>query len=308
MNLQQLQYIIAVDTFRHFGRAADACFVTQPTLSMMIQKLEDEYDIQLFDRSRQPVIPTEAGVILVNQAKAILREAERFGEMVKESKNLTSGELRIGVIPTIAPYLLPLFLREFHEKYPSVQLKITEAITDVVVEKLTNGQLDAGILVMPENRKDLKASELYNEAFVVYSPKSYDKEYLLAEDLDPNELLLLEEGHCFRSQIMQFCELRDSQANAIEYTSGSLETLRQLADKYLGITILPEMAILSLTEEQRNKIKRFVSPQPQRQVSLITHRHFVKERLIKILHESIISSVETQFGKKETGEVIGFLG
>ncbi|AWV99032.1 LysR substrate-binding domain-containing protein [Arcticibacterium luteifluviistationis] len=287
MNIQQLEYLLAVDQHRHFARAAEACSVTQPTLSMMIQKLEDELGLKVFDRSRQPVCPTDAGENLINQARQILLEVKRFEEIASTANNYIGGELRVGVIPTIAPYLLPLFIQAFVEKYSDVKLKISELITEQILFKLDKGELDVGILVAPENDKTIKEIHLYNEAFVVYTPKKFDKEYLLAEDIDVNKLLLLEEGHCFRSQIMKFCELRKQVTNKVEYTSGSLETLRYLADKHLGITILPELATLHLTKEQLKNVKQFAAPKPVRKVSLVTKRDFVKKRLVEVLSESI---------------------
>lgn len=300
MNLQQLEYIIAVDTYRHFARAAEACRVTQPTLSMMIHKLEESLEIKIFDRSRQPVVPTELGERLIAQARAVLQEVSRMEEMVEESKNRVTGELKVGILPTIAPYLLPLFLQEFQQKYPSIRLKLAEYLTSTLIEKLQRGELDAGILVLPEQNAQLFDYPLYQEPFVVYTPKTFDKEYLLAEDLDAQELLLLEEGHCFRSQIMQFCELRKKHENRVEYTSGSLETLRYLAEKQLGITILPALAMEHFTDDQMRNIKRFAAPQPTRQVSLVTHRDFVKKRMIQLLVDEIQSnlpkSLEVQSG------------
>ncbi len=287
MNLQQLEYLIAVDHYRHFAKAAESCHVTQPTLSMMIQKLEDELGLKIFDRSRQPVCPTDAGVEIINQAKVILKESDRLVEMAKTARNFIGGELRVGVIPTIAPYLLPLFIQSFHEKYPEVQLKISELITEQIMEKLDYDELDAGILVPPEKEKGIIEIPLYTEAFVVYSPKEFEKEFLLAEDINVNELLLLEEGHCFRSQILKFCELRKTHKNTIEYTSGSLETLRNLADRHLGITILPELATLNFNLDQLKKTKQFAKPRPVRKVSLVMKRGYVKRRLIDLFVEEI---------------------
>ncbi len=301
MNLQQLEYILAVNEHRHFARAAEACFVTQPTLSMMIQKLEEELEVKLFDRSRQPVCPTEAGERLIAQAKKIMSEVSVLQEMAREERDYIGGELRIGIIPTIAPYLLPLFIESFHAKYPLIRLKISELVTDNILNKLERGELDAGILVPPENDKRLTEIPLYTEAFVVYSPREFDKEYLLAEDINANanELLLLEEGHCFRSQILQFCELKRKMDTAIEYTSGSLETLRNLADRQLGITILPELATLTFTMDQLKKTRQFASPRPVRKVSMVMSRGFVKRKLLDLLSEEIKSQLPADLVTEE---------
>lgn len=291
MNFQQLEYILAIAQHRHFARAAEACNVTQPTLSMMVQKLEEEVGLKIFDRSKQPVCLTETGEELVKQARLILNASKRFAEIANEAKNEIGGELRVGVIPTIAPYLLPLFLKSFYDKYPKVHLKISELITDQILQKLDDGSLDIGILVMPENDQSLKEIPLYTEAFVVYSPREFDKEYLLAEDINVSDLLLLEEGHCFRSQILKFCELRKPADMKVEYTSGSLETLRNLADRHLGITILPELATLDFTGDQLKKIKQFAAPRPVRKISLVMKRDYLKRKLIGLFAEEIIRHV-----------------
>ncbi|UBM58412.1 LysR family transcriptional regulator [Marinilongibacter aquaticus] len=294
MNFQQLEYILAVDKFRHFAKAAEACFVTQPTLSTMVQKLEEEVGLKIFDRSIQPVQPTEAGEKLLEQARLILTEANRFKEIANEARDYLGGELRVGVIPTVAPYLLPLFVQAFHREYPNVQLKITELITELILSKLKSGELDVGILVPPENEYSLVEIKLYDEAFVAYSPKPFTKEYLLPDDIDANELLLLEEGHCFRSQIVRFCELREKLNNTIEYTSGSLETLRNLADRQLGITILPELATLNLSDLQKANVCQFANPRPQRRVSLLMKKGYLKKKLTDCFAEVIKSNLPAE--------------
>jgi LysR family hydrogen peroxide-inducible transcriptional activator len=303
MNLQQLEYMVAVDNERSFSKASEQCHVTQPTLSMMIQKLESEYDIKIFDRSKHPVAPTETGKALIAQARLILQEVERIKELVQEKKNTIAGELQVGIIPTIAPYVLPLFLTDFAAKYPNIRLKVSELVTEDILHKLDEGKLDAGILVSPDDNRLFNNFPLYFEPFVVYSARQFDKEYLLAEDINPNDLLLLEESHCFRSQIIQFCELRDKKENMIEFTSGSLETLRNLADKDLGITILPELSTLQFSDADLHKIKRFASPEPFRVVSLMTRRDFVKKRMIKAFSDEIVAHIPAQFQNRTGMEV-----
>lgn len=289
MNLQQLEYLAALDLHRHFGKAAAECFVTQPTLSAMVQKIEDELGVKFFDRSRQPIVPTEAGERLLPQVRAILREVERLREMAREEEHSLTGELRIGIIPTLSPYLLPLFLPDFIQKYPTIHLKISERLTDTLIDSLHKGLLDAAILATPLNDAMLQESVLFYEAFVVYSSHDYPKEYLLTEDIEAGELWLLEEGHCFRSQILRLCELHERQHLSVEYQAGSLETLKYLVDAQHGITILPELALSTLTPTQMAKVKRFAAPEPVREVSLVTHRHVVKERLLAVLRQEIIT-------------------
>ena len=296
MNIQHLKYILAVDTHRHFAKAAEKCFVTQPTLSMMVQKLEEELEVKIFDRSKQPVVPTEAGEKLIEQAKIILQEVDRMKLIVNELKGEIKGELRLGIIPTVAPYLLPLFLNSFLKKYPLLKLKITELTTEQIIDKLKNHQLDAGILATPLNNDSLNEQSLYYEQFVVYaSPneKMMKKKFLLPGDIDTNHLWLLEEGHCLRSQVLNLCELRkkELETSNLEYEPGSIETLKKIVDFNNGITILPELALKELSADDMKNVRHFKPPVPVREISIVTYRHFVKQRIIDVLKEDICKSV-----------------
>ncbi len=302
MNLQQLEYIVSLAAQQHFGKAAEACFVTQPTLSMMVQRLEDELDVKIFDRSRQPVVPTAVGQEIIDQARQVLHEVEYLREIAVATKGTLTGELRLGIIPTLSPYLLPLFLPAFVKKYPKVKLKISERTTARIVEMLQAGALDAGILVTPLQDSSIRETPLFYEPFVVYTAQDYDKEFLLPEDIDPNQLLLLEEGHCLRSQILNICELRSKTNLSVEYEAGSLETLKQLVDANNGITILPELATIYLSKTQLKKVKRLAKPEPVREVSLATHRHLVKERLVEALREQILNCLPEDKVRKEGAE------
>ena len=296
MTIVQLEYIVAVDTHRHFGKAAEHCFVSQPTLSAQIQKLEEELGVKLFDRSKQPILPTEPGQKLIEQARRILGECAIFTEMVDSKKNILTGELRIGVIPTLAPYLLPLFIQSFAKKFPLVKLIINELTTDLLIDRLREGRVDVGLLITPLNEKGIKEDVLFYEEMVAYISKknaAYKKTYVLPTDIDPEKLWLLEEGHCFRSQIVNLCELRRStkEGSHFEYEAGSLETLRRMVEINDGITILPELATFDLTEEQQNSVRHFKKPSPVREVSIITHRDFVKKRLVEALKTAILASL-----------------
>ena len=296
MNIQQLKYVLAVDAHRHFAKAAEKCFVTQPTLSMMIRSLEDELGIKIFDRSRQPVVPTEAGEVVIAQAKIILREAGRMKEIIHELKGEIKGELKLGIIPTVAPYLLPLFLNSFLKKYPRLKIKISEFTTQQIIEKLRHHHLDAGILATPLNNEILNEQPLYYEQFVVYASsneKLMKKKYLIPGDIDTNHLWLLEEGHCLRTQILNLCELRKKglETSNLEYEAGSIETLKKMVDMNNGITILPELALNELNAKDKKYIRHFKPPVPVREISIVTYRHFVKQRMVDILKEEICNSV-----------------
>lgn len=296
MNIQNLTYILAVDTHRHFAKAAEKCFVTQPTLSMMIRKLEDELGVKIFDRSKQPVVPTEAGAAIIQQAKIILLETRRMKVIVNELKGEIKGELKLGIIPTIAPYLLPLFLNSFLKKYPLLKIKITELTTQQIIERLKNHHLDAGILATPLNNSSLNEQILYYEQFVVYASeneKLMKKKFLLPRDIDTNHLWLLEEGHCLRAQVVNLCELRKKElANSnLEYEAGSIETLKKMVDFNNGITILPELALKELSPEEMKHVRHFKPQIPVREISIVTYHHFIKQKIIDVLKESICNSV-----------------
>ena len=309
MTFVQLEYIVALDTCRHFATAADRCFVTQPTLSMQVQKLEEELGIKIFDRSKQPVIPTEAGREIIEQAKKILAEKSVMTDITQLKKGVMIGELRIGIIPTLAPYLLPLFVQGFNKKYPQVKLVVNEMMTEYIVQRLREGRIDAGILVTPLQEKGIKEHVLFYEELLAYISKknsAYQKTYVLPQDIDPNKLWLMEEGHCFRSQIVNLCELRRSAelSSHFEYEAGSIETLRRMVELNDGITILPELTTLDMSAKQLQQIRHFKKPAPMREVSIVVHRDFVKKRLIEALKEEIILAVPENIRKNKSANVV----
>jgi len=296
MTFVQLEYVVAVDTYRHFASAAEHCFVTQPTLSMQVQKLEEELGVKLFDRSKQPVVPTEIGVEIIEQARRILSEKNVISELVQTKKDIITGELRIGIIPTLAPYLLPLFVQSFAKKYPHIKLIVQEMMTEYIITRLREGRIDVGILVTPLQENGIKEHVLFYEELLAYVSRknaAYKKTYVLAQDIDPEKLWLMEEGHCFRSQIVNLCELRraSEMGTHFEYEAGSIETLRRMVDMNDGITILPELTTLDMTARQLQLIRHFKKPAPMREVSIVVHRDFVKKRLIEALKEEIIAAI-----------------
>lgn len=309
MTFVQLEYIIAVDTWRHFATAAEHCFVTQPTLSMQIQKLEEELDVKIFDRSKQPVVPTETGAEIIEQARNILAQKNHLLETVQNKKGILTGELRIGIIPTLAPYLLPLFIQPFAKKYPLVKLVVHEMMTELIISRLREGKIDAGILVTPLQETGIKEFVLFYEEMMAYVSKKnevYEKTYVLPQDIDPHKLWLLEEGHCFRSQIVNLCELRkiSKEGSHFDYEAGSIETLRRMVELNDGITIIPELATLDMPPKQTQLIRHFKKPAPMREVSLVVHRNFVKKKLIDVLREEILLTVPEKIKKNKTNNVI----
>jgi LysR family hydrogen peroxide-inducible transcriptional activator len=311
MTLVQLEYIVAVDTWRHFATAAAKCFITQPTLSMQLQKLEAELGVQIFDRSKVPVVPTAEGVEIVQQARVILKEVERLSEVTRQRQGEIAGELRLGILPTIAPYLLPLFLKSFLEQYPGVRLKVPELTTEILVDRLKKNILEAGLVVTPLNDPGIFEQPLFYEEFVVYvSPAetAYKKRYVLAEDIDVRHLWLLEEGHCMRSQIMNLCELKSQvqEDNNFHYEAGSIETLKKMVEMQHGITILPKLALQDLSPQQLKMVRRFKAPAPVREVSLVTHRSLVKKRLLGALQREILLAVPQDMQHKGAHPVVEY--
>jgi LysR family transcriptional regulator, hydrogen peroxide-inducible genes activator len=307
MNFQQLEYILAVDATRHFVSAAEKCNVTQATLSMMIKKLEEELGIKIFDRSRVPVVPTDLGQKILAQARIILHERSKINAIIEVEQKELRGELRIGIIPTLAPYLLPLFLNDFLIEHPLVTLQVSELTTDEIIRRLEVNELDAGILAIPLHQHGLMEQHLFYEEFVLYGPSADNvmkKKFVLPKDIDVNRLWLLEEGHCLREQVINLCELksRERSMHQLDFAAGSIETLRRMVEMNQGLTILPSLSLKYLTAAQLKSVRHFKSPAPVRQVGIVTARYFVKEKLIEALKESILSKmpVEMQRAKGKT--------
>ncbi len=307
MTLTQLEYVVALDTYRHFVLASEKCFVTQPTLSMQIQKLEEELGVKIFDRTKQPVIPTEIGTSIIAHARTTLREADRIRQLISDQKDTLSGELRIGIIPTLAPYLLPPLYKYMWEKYPQLNLVVKEAITEEVIRELKDNLLDCGLVVTPLKDPSIKEDILFYEELFVYVSKRnalFDKKYVLAKELDPSQLWLLEEGHCFRSQILNLCELKKRNDFHFKYETGNIETLKRMVEKSDGLTILPELAVREFTKPQLKFVKRLREPSPAREVSVVTHRDHVKTKLIKTLKEEILSIVPGEMRQLRNKKVV----
>ncbi len=309
MTLTQLEYIIALDTYRHFGKAAAHCNIAQPSLSLQVQKLEDELKVQIFSRNTSPIQPTETGGIIIEQAKKILSEAGMVSQLVQQQKKTVEGHLKIGIIPTLAPYLLPLFLQSFIKKYPGVKLSISELTTERIIRKLKNGILDTAILATPLSQNDLQEDHLFHEEFVAYVSKKeklYEKKYLLPADIDVNRLWLLEEGHCLRSQAMNLCEVQKNAAfeKHLDYETGSIETLKRFVERNEGITLLPELATLDMSPSKKMMLRYFKSPAPVREISIVTIKGFVKTKLIEVLKQEILQHLPAEItGKKEVSRI-----
>lgn len=289
MTITQLQYVLAVAEYRNFTLAAEKCFVTQPTLSMQIQKVEEELGVLIFDRSKKPIQLTEIGQKIVTQAKSIVNEAGRIKDIVDQEKGFIGGEFRLGIIPTVMPTLLPMFLNNFIKKYPKVKLMIEELNTQEIIARLNNGHLDAAIAATPLGEEKIKEVVLYYEPFVAYIPENnsnFTKKEIEITDLNPDEILLLRDGHCFRDGVLNICNIPTTN-NKFRIESGSFEMLIKLADEGLGTTLLPYLHTLDLKEKDQQKLKHFKDPKPSREVSLIYPKSELKMHIIEALRSTI---------------------
>lgn len=291
MTITQLKYVLAVAEYKNFTLAADKCFVTQPTLSMQIQKIEEELNIQIFDRTKKPIQLTDIGQKIVTQAKSIVNEADRIQDIVEQQKGFIGGEFRLGIIPTIMPTLLPMFLKNFIKKYPKVKLIIEELNTAEIITKLNNGHLDAAIAATPLQEEKIKEIVLYYEPFMAYIPEGhhhFQKKEIEVADLNLDEILLLQDGHCFRDGILNLCRNNTrNEINHFQIESGSFETLIKLANEGLGTTLLPYLHTLDLNESDKNKLRHFNEPKPAREVSIIYPKSELKIHIIDALRNTI---------------------
>lgn len=290
MNIQQIKYAIAVAEVQSFGKAAEKCFITQSTLSTMISRLESELGLQLFDRKKKPITTTKEGEAILQQLKIINKELETLDEVVGDLKGESSGQLNIGVIPTVAPYLLPLFLNAFVQKHPNIKFIISEITTDNIIEGLENRTLDIGILSTPLQHNTLIEKPLYNEPFLLFDKtRKRSKKNVKVDEIDCNRLWLLNEGHCLRAQVETICNLhnqRNDHSN-LEYKSGTIDTLMKFVRKNHAITLLPYLATLDLSQEDLSYLHPLAAPQPAREISLVVHQHFVKKGILTSIQASI---------------------
>jgi LysR family transcriptional regulator, hydrogen peroxide-inducible genes activator len=310
ISLTQLEYLVAVDTYRHFGQAAEKCLVTQPTLSMQIKKLEETLGVSIFDRSRQPVIPTDIGKIIVKQARLALMEARKLESLAKHWDKNISGILKVGIIPTLAPYLLPLFLGKMIRSNPSIQLHIREMMTGEIVKLLKSDELDVGILATPLQEEGITEAPLFYEEIRLYADSAHpllNKTEITPDDLPTEEMWMLSEGNCFRSQVANLCphaRKENNETDTFRYESGSLETLKKLVDTEGGMTLLPELAILDLPVRKLRQVRSFANHQPLREVSLVYYRTAIKKPLIEVLQHHILQAVPIEMTDKSRGAVV----
>ena len=291
MTITQLSYVLAVAEYRNFTKAAQNCHVTQPTLSMQVQKLEEELNVQIFDRTKKPIELTSVGQKIVSQAKNIVAEAERINDIVDQEKGFIGGEFKLGIIPTIMPTLLPMFLKTYVKKYPKVKLKIEELTTDEIINRLEDGYLDGAIAATPLQIDNIKERVLYYEPFVGYISPNHRLKFkteIEVPDLNINDMLILEDGHCFRQGVLNLCKTKKEQElDNFQLESGSIEMLVKLVNEGMGMKLLPYLNTLDLKSDQKNNLRFFVNPSPAREVSIIYNKNELKIQIIDSIHQTI---------------------
>lgn len=294
MTITQLYYVLAIAEHKNFTKAAEKCFVTQPTLSTQIQKLEEELDVLIFDRSKKPIELTEVGRNIVHQARNIVNESDRIQDIVDQQKGFIGGDFRIGIIPTVMPTLLPMFLKAFVKKYPKIKLKIEELTTDEIITRINDGHMDAAIVATPLEKENIKERVLFYEPFVAYIPNEHrlaSKKPIDVSDLEIDDMLLLEEGHCFRDGVINLCKaFKDQHDEKFQLESGSIETLIKLSNEGLGMTLLPYLHTLDIHDNLKSNLRYFNEPSPAREVSIIYHKSELKMQIIDALH-NVISGI-----------------
>lgn len=296
MTIQQLEYIIAVDNYRHFARAAEACFVTQPTLSMMTQKLEEELDVKIFDRSAHPVKPTAIGKKIIEQARHSIRSFYQIKEVVDNEKDMLTGDFVLGIIPTIASYIVPELLGHAKETNTGINLILQETPTVEIIESLLNNKLDGGLAATPLNHPNLVEIPIYYEKFYAYvSPVEdcFKDEEVDLSKVDIRSIWLLDNIHCLRGQTLKLCQMKKEKINKskIKYESGSLDTLINIVDYNGGLTVIPEMTAMGLPEEKQGNLRRLKGDATVREVSLIVSQDFVRQKMANSIVDMIKGSV-----------------
>ncbi len=308
ISLTQLEYIVAIDTYRHFATAAEKCMVTQPTLSMQIKKVEEALKVSIFDRTKQPVIPTAIGKLIIEQARNVLRESGKIGQIISDHKQNIQGHLKIGIIPTLAPYLLPYFLGDLIKKNPKVQLSIRELMTEDIIGLLKKDALDVGIVATPLLEDELKEDPIFYEEIMLYVHPKHpltERKRIDPTRINKKELWMLSQGNCFRDHVINLCHLDlNEEGRNLRYESGSIETLKKMVEIEGGATLLPELAVLELSTRKLKQVKGFISPKPLREISLVYYRNMAKISLIDHLKSYILSNIPEELSNKKRGTIV----
>lgn len=307
MNIQQLEYLIAVDKYKHFGKAAQACFITQPTLSAMIQKFEDELDVKIFDRTTHPIRTTDIGIEIIDQAKSVIDQVNELRSKANLLNNILGGKINIGILPTISTFILPSEIFDFLNKNPKVEMNVKEMTTESIIKALKSGELDAGIISTPyEAANEFSQDFIFNEELMIYSSQTGkgDDRFVMPDEIDVDKVWLLEEGNCLRTQFENICQLKENtlKPGNLNFVASNINTLIQMVDKVGGISVLPELAVSQLSQEQKTKVARFRKPFPYREISVIYYKPTYKQKIIDELVGSIQNSLKEKLNFNQEPE------
>lgn len=308
MNLQQLEYLLELNKQRNYKSAADKLFITQPALTIQIKNLEEDLGVKIFDRTKKPIIPTEIGVELIEQSRIIIKEISRLKDIVSQSQKQLKGNLRIGIIPTVAPYLVPFFINKFTKNYSEIKLEIKEIVTEDIISALKERELDAGIIVTPFDVQGMKTFPLFYEDLFAYTSQNhtlYKKKKISSYEISLDDVWLLKEGNCFRNQVINICsaKMRKNSSKDFYYESHSIDALMKIVDTREGMTIIPELALGNLSKEKNPMVKPFDDFYPQREVSLIVQRNHLKKNMIDAFKSLIEQSIPQKM-LKQKGELV----
>ncbi|MBW8358908.1 MAG: hydrogen peroxide-inducible genes activator [Weeksellaceae bacterium] len=310
MNIQQLEYLIAVDKYKHFGKAAQACFITQPTLSAMIQKFEDELDVKIFDRTTHPIRTTDVGIQMIEHAKTIIDSVNELRNKADLLNNVLGGKINLGIIPTVSSYILPSEIFDFLKQNEKVIMTVKEMTTDNIIKALKSGELDAGIIATPyDGANEFYQDFLFNEELMLYTSDADQKKdtFVVPEEINVEKVWLLEEGNCLRTQFENICHLKENalKPKNLEFLASNVSTLIQMVDKVGGISILPELAVQQLSESQNRKVFRFRKPFPYREISIVYYKPTYKQKIIDEMISAIKGSVEKKLNfSKAPGDFV----
>ena len=309
MNIQQLEYLIAVDKYKHFGKAAQACFITQPTLSAMIQKFEDELDVKIFDRTTHPIRTTDVGIEIIKEAKQVIDSVNELRNKASLLNNVLAGTLNLGIIPTVSTYILPSEIFDFLQLNPKIKLNVKEMTTENIIRSIKTGELDAGIIATPfDAAQEFYHDFLFNEELMLYSsdPEFQKKNdsYIVPEEIDANKVWLLEEGNCLRKQFENICQLKENQLKPqnLDFQASNINTLVQMVDKIGGMTIIPELATAQFFKDQKKNIIRFRKPFPYREISLIYYKPTYKQKILDEMSTFIRKSLDKKLNYNQKPE------
>lgn len=308
LNLQQIEYLLELNKQRNYKEAAKRLFITQPALTIQIKNLEEELGVKIFDRTKKPIIPTEIGKELIEQSRVILKEIHRLKDLVSQSQRELKGNLRIGIIPTVAPYLVPFFINKFTKTYSDIQLEIREIVTEDILSALKETEIDAGIIVTPFDVNGMRKYPLFYEYLFAYTSTShplFTRKKISSKDISLDEVWLLKEGNCFRNQVINICSARKRKTSTKDfyYESHSIDSLMKIVDIREGLTIIPELALGNLSKEKNKMVKQFEDFFPQREVSLIVQRNQLKKNMIDALKLTIMETIPSKM-LKQKGDLV----